>query len=85
MIPPKAIFFAELCLIVTVLLQQTILDIPQLLGQVHIVGMRVVKALDLIPQLIHLFQTIGTDFLQAGTLIHKLAAHKKWEPAAPLR
>ena len=71
--PPNAISFVELRFILAILLQQTILNIPQLLRKVHIIGVRIIKALHFVPQCIHLLQAVGTDLFQTGAMIDKLA------------
>ena len=53
--------------------QQVVLDVPQLLGQVHIVVVGVVKALDLVPQCLHLCLAVALDLVQGGHVIDQLA------------
>ena len=56
-----------------VAVQEVLLDVPQLLAQVHIVVVGVLKALYLVPQGIHLPLALGAAGLEVGHLIDKLA------------
>ena len=53
--------------------QQGLLDVPQLLGQVHVVVVGVLEPLHLIPQGVHLPLTVGPAGLEVGNLIDQLA------------
>ena len=56
--------------------QQVVLDVPEFLAQVNIVGLGIVKALDFVPQGVHLCKTVGADLLKAGQLVDQLAVLK---------
>ena len=53
--------------------QQALLDVPQLLGQVHIVVVGVLKPLHLVPEGVHLPLAVGPAGLEVGHLIHQPA------------
>ena len=59
-----------------VCLQQTVLDVPQLLAQVNIVGLGIVETLNFIPESIHLLQAVTADFIQRRTLVNQLTLNK---------
>ena len=80
--PPRAIFVAGVRLL-CILLQQAVLDIPQLLGQVHIVGLGIVKTLHFIPQGVHLGCAVTADFFQGGQFVDQLAALENGEDVSP--
>ena len=54
-------------------MQQPILDIPQLLRQIDIVGVRIVKPLDLVPECIDLLGAVFLNFIQLRQLIDQFA------------
>ena len=56
------------------MLEQVLLNIPQLLGQVHVVIVGVLETLDLVPQGIHLALAIGAGGLDVGHAVNQLAA-----------
>ena len=56
-----------------VLRQQLLLDVIELLAQVHIVAVGVVEALDLVPERIDLRGAVGADLLERGLLVNQLA------------
>ena len=54
-------------------MQQPILDIPQLLRQIDIVGVRIVKPFDLVPECIDLLGAVFLNFIQLRQLIDQFA------------
>ena len=54
-------------------IEQGMLDVPQLLGQVHIVIMGVLKAFDLVPKGVHLTLEVCKAGLEFWNLVHKLS------------
>ena len=54
-------------------LQKSVLKVPQLLGQVHIVVVGVFKALDFLPLKVQLVGAAGTDVLQRGEVVDQFA------------
>ena len=56
-----------------VLRQQLLLDVIELLAQVHIVAVGVVEALDLVPERVDLRGAVGADLLERGLLVNQLA------------
>lgn len=67
------------------LCQQLVLDVPQLLGEVHIVIVWVFKPLDLVPEGVDLSGAPGAHFLDAGLTIDQLARSGRWAPVALVR
>ena len=56
------LFIWSRLLLFAFLLQQVILNVPQLLRKIHIVGVGIIKSFDLVPELVHLFQAVFPDF-----------------------
>ena len=56
--------------------EQILLDVEQLLTQIHIVGVRVLEPLHRVPQGIHLGTAVGLDLRQGGQLIDQLSSLK---------
>ena len=55
------------------LVQQPVLDIPELLRQIDVIGVRVVKPLDLVPECVDLRLAVGLDLVQLRQLVDQLA------------
>ena len=58
------------------LFEQLVLDVPQLLREIDIVVVRVLKALNLIPQRVDFLRAVVADLGGRGRLIDTLAAEK---------
>ena len=54
----------------------TVLDIPQLAREVNVVVMRIIEALDLLPNAIKRCLTVGADLVKRGAHIDLLATLK---------
>ena len=54
-------------------MQQPVLDVPQLLRQIDVIGMRVVKTLDLVPECVDLLGAVFLNVVQLRQLVDQLA------------
>ena len=61
----------------SIFFQQLALDIPQLLGQIDVVGMGVLESHYLAPQHSRLFGAVAADCLDIGQIVDKLALFKQ--------
>ena len=55
------------------LVQKSVLDVPELLGEIHVVGVGVGEAADLLPHTVPLGQAVGADLVQGGEVVDQLA------------
>ena len=55
-------------------MQHPVLDVPELLRQIDVIGVRVVKPLDLVPECVDLRLAVGLDLVQLRQLVDQLAA-----------
>ena len=65
------------------LLEQALLDVPELLAQVHIVVVGVLKPLDLVPEGVDLSGAPGPHLLDAGLLVDQPAALEDGDQELP--
>ena len=52
------------------------LDVPEVFRKVNVIAVRVLKTLDLIPEMINLIVTVGLDLFDVGQIIDTLAVFK---------
>lgn len=57
-------------------MQQPVLDVPQLLRQIDVIGVRVVKPLDLVPECVDLLGAVFLNVVQLRQLVDQLAVLK---------
>ena len=55
------------------LIQEVMLDVPQFLGEVHVVVVGVGKAADFLPHAVPLLLAMAADLLQGGQVVDQLA------------
>ena len=54
-------------------MQEIVLDVPELLGQINIVLMRILESLDRIPERIEFLGTVGAELLDRRAVIDEFA------------
>ena len=62
--------------------QQVLLDVPELIGQVHVVLVGVVETLHLVPQGVYLLTAVFADLRQRRAVVYPLAVAETPAPAA---